>query len=121
MTKKRILLMIIIFLILFNIKSWGYWSDELKIKFDAPIIYKVELDIVENKNETTQVNIEKNNNIIIEQNSNIEQNNNLEQDNNNNTENNDINTQDNNTEMEENNVEIEQQNEIKSEQEDIQK
>lgn len=51
--------MIIIFLILFNIKSWGYWSDELKIKFDAPIIYKVELDIVENKNETTQVNIEK--------------------------------------------------------------
>ena len=74
MTKKRILLMIIIFLILFNIKSWGYWSDELKIKLDTPIIYKVELDIVENKNETTQVNIEKNNNIIIEQNSNIEQN-----------------------------------------------
>ncbi|MGP1412067.1 MAG: hypothetical protein ACTTKD_09565 [Peptoanaerobacter stomatis] len=59
MTKRRLLLIIIIFLVLFNIKSWGYWSDELKIKFDAPVIYKVELEIVENKNEITQVNIEK--------------------------------------------------------------
>ena len=117
MTKKRLSLIIIIFLVLFNIKSWGYWSDELKIKFDAPVIYKVELEIVENKNEITQVNIEKNNTMSIEQNNNISAEQNADMEQNNNTGNNNI--QDNKTDIEENNANIEQQEEVKSEQEDI--